>query len=630
MNGISDAAPSRTAIVLFGTETGTAQDLAYETSRILERHHFDTNVEELDNAFVPSLEQYHLVVFVLSTTGQGDFPANARKFWTNLLKKRLTSTFLSGINYALVGLGDSSYPKFNWAARKLEKRIKQLGATSLLDPCEADEQGEDSTDGAFLAWTQSFTSMLQTKYPLTPGLLPISTTVALPSKWLLSLEDTNRINTNDVVSNSSIHVLNGSLKTPDIAFEAVLDQNLRVTPVDHWQDVRFLKLRTRDKIEYYPGDAIAIRPMNLPDDVQHIIHLMQWDDVADMPLRCRSRKQTSRQQRMPDPSLPDLKPFTLRRLLTENLDINAIPRRSFFSAIACYTNDDMHKDRLLEFTDPQYLDEYYDYATRPRRSILEILQEFDSVKIPWQEAINVFPILRARQFSVASGGKQKEDGHTIELLVAIVKYRTVIKRIREGVCTRYLAQLPVGSLLNVVLKTEGRFHKPAELRKVNHILVGAGTGIAPLRALIHEKGSRERTVPNEPIPDVTLIFGCRNIKADYFFEEEWKQLEKDWKRDRKLYLDLITAFSRDQKQKVYVQDRIREQVLHIRTLLLEETTTIIVCGSSGAMPKAVRQAFVDVLTSKNTLDGVDALSIEKSEAYLAKLEKEGRYKQETW
>ena len=67
--------------------------------------------------------------------------------------------------------------------------------------------------------------------------------------------------------------------------------------------------------------------------------------------------------------------FTLRQLLTEYLDINAIPRRSFFAKIAHFTEDEMQKERALEFTDPQYLDEYFDYATRPRRSILEVLQE---------------------------------------------------------------------------------------------------------------------------------------------------------------------------------------------------------------------------------------------------------------
>lgn len=105
-----------------------------------------------------TLASHSLVIFVVSTTGQGDFPLNARGFWKTLLLKRLPATFLSGVKYTQFGLGDSSYPKyvispqfqdstrliiagrFNWAARKLRKRLSQLGATEIYTCGEADEQ----------------------------------------------------------------------------------------------------------------------------------------------------------------------------------------------------------------------------------------------------------------------------------------------------------------------------------------------------------------------------------------------------------------------------------------------------------------------------------------------------------
>jgi sulfite reductase alpha subunit-like flavoprotein len=308
----------------------------------------------------------------------------------------------------------------------------------------------------------------------------------------------------------------------------------------------------------------------------------------------------------------------------------------------------MHRERLLEFTDPQYLDEYFDYATRPRRSILEILQEFDSVQLPWEEVTNIFPLMRPRQFSVASGGVLKtnpDESTRFELLVAIVKYRTVIKRIREGVCTRYLGQLPVGTTLQVSLKTEGRFSKLSELAGESHILIGAGTGIAPLRALIHEKA-----VPNQDLGKTLLFFGCRNEKSDYFFRDEWTAICTQ----NAGALEVISAFSRDQNRKVYVQDRIRERSDLIWEFLRKRNATVVVCGSSGQMPKAVRQALVDALVQqaakrithtrtgspdvaadgRGESDGdEDEESIatqEDAERYLAKLEKLNRYKQETW
>ncbi|KAJ9647570.1 NAPDH-dependent diflavin reductase [Knufia peltigerae] len=643
----------RSVIILYGTETGTSQDFAEEVSRCLQRLRFDTEVVGLDDVVYGDLHSYMLTVFVVATTGQGDFPDNARKFWTSLLRKKLSSTTLAGIQYALVGLGDSSYPKFNFAARKLEKRLGQLGAIPLIESCEADEQGDEGTDGAVLAWLEHFRQSILTKFPLPEGQTPIANDVPLPSKWRLDRD--NASTDNGLPNGSDLHIPAHSSTSPPQSLESTLIKNERVTPPDHFQDVRFMVLKTPQTVNYAPGDAIAILPQNMPKDVTFLIERMNWQDVADIPVRfvSTSTSSTSASTHFATNPIYQHGGVTLRTLLTEHLDINAIPRRSFFAAIANYTTDSMHKERLIEFTDPQYLDEYYDYATRPRRSILEILQEFDSVQLPWEEVTDIFPAMRPRQFSIASGGKLKhlDDGSTVfELLIAIVKYRTVIKRIREGVCTRYLAQLPVGTKLQVSLKTEGRFSSKAASSHMagnRHLLIGAGTGIAPLRALIHEK----EALRSSPVAGKTaLIFGCRSAEADYFFHDEWASFQSKSEHGEAAGLEVVTAFSRDQREKVYIQDRIRERSGLIWEYLRENHATIIVCGSSGQMPKAVRQALVDALieqAQKRRSEGslthhTESIaasddetenpieSHEDAEKYLARLEKEGRYKQETW
>ena len=569
---------------------------------------------------------------MIATTGQGDFPGNARGFWKGLLKKKLGKETLRGVKYALVGVGDSSYVKFNWAARKLAKRVRMLGAEEVVRRCEADEQGDGGIDGDFLTWLQEFREAVARKFPWSAG---SEMEVEVGSKWALKEVPAKgeQLNGRGKLSNG-LHLTNGHHEASD-KFSVVLEENKRVTPTSHWQDVRFLRLRASGYHEYLPGDALAISPENMPQEVETFLTLTSWQDEADLAIAIVPNDACS----IRSPLFPLTAPLTLpnncttlRSLLTHHLDINAIPRRSFFDAIAKYTTDSMHKERLLEFTDPQYLDEYYDYATRPRRSIIEILQEFDSVKIPWHEAINVFPILRPRQFSIASGGSLKDqpnptggvNGTIFELLVAIVKYKTVIKRVREGVCTRYLAQLPIGTVLNVELKREGRFASRAEIAASNHLLIGAGTGIAPLRSLIHEKAALGVTGAS-----TTLVFGGRNADVDYFFSDEWNSLYE-------MKLEVHTAFSRDQKEKFYVQDRIRDQCQMVSRLLHDPSIVIIVCGASGQMPKAVRQALVDVLNGTATQDSgpntasIVAISSNEAEQFIARLEREGRYKQETW
>jgi sulfite reductase alpha subunit-like flavoprotein len=244
--------------------------------------------------------------------------------------------------------------------------------------------------------------------------------------------------------------------------------------------------------------------------------------------------------------------MTLRGILTNDLDIISIPRRSFFAQLAHYTDDEFHKARLLEFTDPQYIDELYDYTSRPRRSILEVLQEFESVKIPWQCVCSIIPTLRGRQFSIASAmnpSAETEKNTKIELLIAIVKYKTVIKRIRQGVATRYIASFTPGQEITVTLSRGGLGASKEELDRPV-VMIAPGTGVAPMRSLIYqrkqwreetrelENGNRQHE--SDEVKDL-LFFGCRNAESDYFFKDEWTALKSSG-----VPLEVFAAFSRDQ------------------------------------------------------------------------------------
>lgn len=606
----------RSAIVLYGTETGNAQDIASEIEDALQRLHFSTTSRELDATTIREVSDHDLTCIAISTTGQGDFPSNARKLWLSLLKKKLTAATLNNVVYGLVGLCDSSYPKFNLTARKLHKRLQQLGAQPLLDPCEADEQGEEGTEGAFLEWLPRYLDAVSKQFPLSNGLQPIPKSQKLTSLWTVRELDSSRTNSDRDQGGLTANAAT-THTSPEPHISIVLEVNDRVTPTNHWQDVRLLKFKTERPIRYTAGDAVAIRPENSAEDVQQLLEILGWTQVADVPMQlCANRAKEGSDER-PDPAFSRLKSFTLRTLLTQVLDINAIPRRSFFSKIAYYTDDETQRERALEFTDPQYLDEYFDYATRPRRSIVEVLQEFNTLKIPWQEIIDIFPIMRPRQFSIASGGSAERGRQHIELLVAIVKYRTVIKRVREGVCTKYLARLKPGTRIDAVLHTEGRFHSQIAGLDRPHLLIAGGTGIAPIRSLLQEKSTAG-------FVDSTLFFGCRSAAADFFFGSEWQSLLDEGVGSRRSRLRLIAAFSRDQDRKVYVQDRIRENAALVAEIVNDDRSEVIVCGSSGAMPKAVRQALKDALQTARDM------SAENAESLLLHLEKSGRYKQETW
>ncbi|KIV99399.1 uncharacterized protein PV09_08942 [Verruconis gallopava] len=623
----------RTALVAYGTETGNAQDAADEVGRLCERLHFRTRILELDLVSLKQLLQHSLVVFVISTTGQGELPVNAQKFWRALRSARLPPGCLQNLHFTSFGLGDSAYPQFNWAHKKLTNRLLQLGAQIVCDRAESDEQHPEGIDGSFIPWLTQLRQRLLEQYPLPDGVEAIPDDVQLEPKWILQeVEGT----VEGISSGVPIEPADEPPDGPPSGIPAILVSNERVTPVAHWQDVRHLCLDLQGEHTYVPGDILTIYPRNFPADVDQLLDICRWTSIADRRLVFAPTSQEQYNQDpkdYPPPPIPALrgKHFTLRDLFIAHLDIMSIPRRSFFSHLLHYTNDEFHIERLREFTNPEFIDELFDYTTRPRRSILEVLDEFTSVHLPWQKICSIIPAMRGRQFSIASGGALKAPRESaflgsnastrVELLVAIVKYRTVIKRIRQGVCTRYIASLQPGHRLNVTLQAGGLHPREVDIDKPV-VMVGPGTGVAPMRSLIYERAKwREENCKasgNHDWVEDILFFGCRNQESDYFFRDEWLRFGEQG------LLKTFVAFSRDQKQKVYVQDLILQRSKLVFKALAEKGGMVYVCGSSGRMPQAVREALIEVFQKEGEMERSDA------ETYFTRMEKGGRYKQETW
>ncbi|OBT69267.1 hypothetical protein VE03_02025 [Pseudogymnoascus sp. 23342-1-I1] len=682
----------RSALILYASETGTSEDAAHLLGGIAQRLRFATRVAAMDGGGVNvnELRKYTIVVLAISTTGQGDLPANGRKLWKSLLRRSIPAGYLRHVDFTTFGFGDRSYAKFNWAARKVHRRLQQLGANEFYARGEGDEQHEEGTDGAFVPWSLGFKKHLVENYPLPGGIEPIPDEEYLPPKYILKILnpetdlDTQAQNETSPNMNEGINdpchkepfdaadLITDETPPPDDILEIpghrvlTLTKNIRITSDDHFQDVRHLALEIEGNIRYQPGDILTLYPKNFPADVNSLIALQNWASIADKPLAVidSAAHPTSPPftAALLDLHFPVGRPPTLRDLLTHNLDITAIPRRSFLGACAHFTTDETHKTKLQEFSNPAFTDEYFDYTTRPRRSILEILHDFPTIQLPFAHALALLPRLRGRQFSISSGGalRQPNGNETtiFHLTIALVRYRTVLRKIRQGVCSRYIASLQPGALLAATL-SDGSLNVTAEDSLLLHrplLLIAPGTGVAPMRSLIWERDQLltqedelraievgdENVAAEVPRAKTVLVFGGRNRKGDFLYEHEWQ--------DYKLGVDVLVAWSRDQREKVYVQDVIRREAKLVWAMLrpwelarprearggdLHDSDrgvdptwtgdgTVIVCGSSGKMPMAVRAAIVDVF-----VDGFGG-DRERAEEGVRWLEREGRYLQETW
>jgi sulfite reductase alpha subunit-like flavoprotein len=431
------------------------------------------------------------------------------------------------------------------------------------------------------------------EYPHPDGLQPISEDSLLPPRWPLAPALDAIQNRTDGVKKDEEPLRTGLppsrlLPIPD-SWDATLVENKRLTPTTHWQDVRVVSFdipsrAPGDQLQCNPGDCLTIYSKNFPEDVDKLITLLDWQSIADQPLDLTLCPYLPRGLFTPQPC-------TIRNILLENVDITAVPRRSFLRSISHFAEDKDQRDRLLEFTQLDYIDEYFDYATRSRRSILEVLEEFHSVRLPAHRLLDVFPLIRGRDFSIANGDASTSTSSAtpssepstttrVDLLVALVRYRTILRKPRQGLCSRYLASLTVPSRLSVSHKPAlSRIHGPANARRPL-VAMATGTGIAPVRCLVHERLSHP-----DPGP-MYLFFGNRNRAADYFFEDEWEALERAGR------LKVFTAFSRDQDRKVYVQHLVRREAL-LMAELIPQNAIFAVCGGSNKMADACKEAVFE-------------------------------------
>ncbi|KAK6756509.1 hypothetical protein RB195_014741 [Necator americanus] len=151
----------RSLLILYGSETGTAEDVAeglWREARLLDIPARFYGVDDYDVENLPSEDA---VVFVVATTGQGEIPPNMRNGWRHLLRRNLNSAWLQNVRFAVLGLGDSSYQKYNFAAKKVFRRLLQLGGDCLLDIGLADDQHEIGIDGALSPWRRELWDKLR-------------------------------------------------------------------------------------------------------------------------------------------------------------------------------------------------------------------------------------------------------------------------------------------------------------------------------------------------------------------------------------------------------------------------------------------------------------------------------------
>ncbi len=514
--------------ILVGTETGNSLDFAERASDELQRFGVENEVVLMDDLSLETfVNECKMVLFICSTTGDGESPLCMRSFVSFLLRADLPYDLLKGMRFGVFGLGDSSYEKFNFVGKRLWRRLPKLGAEALVPfRGEGDEQNpKEGLEHGWLQWWPQIKAKLCVNR--------IESFVTLPPKHKLLLEP--------------------SIVLPTVSTENFYQTNLlsneRMTPVSHFQDTRLLKFSieaTKTEFTFMPGDILALLPHNDIAAVDELLSLLQLDGsllVHGIDSKTRVFWTTE---------VINF-PITLRDFIMRFVDISAIPSRTCCRRMAQLVDmnaasySEMHKEKLLELADDE--SEYLDYIWRPKRTILEVLRDFTpSVKVGLESILQVFKPLRRRQFSIASAPKYVNGRWELELCVALIEHELPGGRgKREGVISRCFR---TNELLNKSAQVFQGSWNIACLSGVRSVLLFAtGTGIAPIRHLI------QSIKVYRPDLEVVLFYGCRSLEADFYFAEEWQDIKvfaggsRD-KPGKKVYLDSIIEEASDFLKKI--------------------------------------------------------------------------------
>ncbi|CAK6972512.1 NADPH-dependent diflavin oxidoreductase 1 [Scomber scombrus] len=587
-------------LVLYGSQTGTAQDTAQRIARQAQRRRLQVQVLPLDHYNVANLISESLVVFVCATTGQGEPPDNMKNFWRFIFRKSLPVGSLCRLDCAILGLGDSSYPKFNFMAKKLHKRVMQLGATVLLPVGLADDQHDLGADAVIDPWLKSFWDKVFAMHPSLSEVTPLKEDEPLPPKFTFHFLEDVKEQTEDRLKIPSEQ----TIPSQSHPFPARLLSNKRVTDPSHFQDVRHIEFDiSGSNIQFAAGDVVMMYPRNAAEDVQQFCQMLGLDPEATFTIRPTDN--TAVPARLPQPC-------TVRHLVESYLDIAAVPRRSFFELLSTFSTNELEQEKLVEFSSAAGQDELHGYCNRPRRTALEVLADFPhtTAELKVDYLLDLIPEIQPRSFSIASS--LLAHPHRLQILIAVVRYKTKMFKPRRGLCSSWLASLdPTQGEVYVPLWVKKGSLKFPTQKDTPVIMVGPGTGVAPFRSALQERTAEGKTAN-------VLFFGCRSETKDFYFSSEWEDMMKAGQ------LKLFTAFSRDQEEKVYVQQRVRENSELLWDLITNKGGCFYIAGNAKQMPASVRDAL------KEGFQQEGGTSAEEAEQMLEAMERTGRLQSETW
>ena len=548
--GGSSAAPAASLplLVLYGTQTGSAEGLARKLAKAAQAKGFAPTVLGMDEYGKVDLAACERLLCITSTYGDGEPPDNATAFWDWL--KADTAPRLEAVQFSVLALGDSNYEKFCQFGKDVDARLETLGAQRVHDrvDCETDY------DAPFAAWRAAAIGAL----PSGLGTAPAEDSVP-------------------IADGESLVGETAAVGTKANPYEARLIDNRLLTSENAAKETRHFAIHLNG-LQYEVGDALGVVPSNQPQLVASVLEAGGWsgeEAVGEIPLSAA---------------------------LHSKFDLGN-PSRDLLQAVA----ERARHDDLAAMLKPERSADLKTWLHG--RDVLDLIEMCPKGELKASELSDLLKKLQPRLYSIASSLKAQPG--EVHLTVAQVRYEKM-GRVRHGVCSTFLAdRVAADTPLPVFVQTSHGFRLPEDTSKPV-IMVGPGTGVAPFRAFLQERQATGGGGRN------WLFFGEQSRAMSYFYKDEWADLMQGGTLHR-----LDTAFSRDQEQKIYVQNRMLENGEELYRWL-EDGAHFYVCGDASRMAKDVDAALHQVVQKHG------GKTEEQAAAYIAELKKSKRYARDVY
>ncbi|TGK47077.1 diflavin oxidoreductase [Leptospira bouyouniensis] len=525
-HGNLKAAPIQCSVV-YGTETGNSKKLGTELVKKLKELGVQAKLKSTDTYKAKDLKEEEYLFVIVSTHGDGEPPQAAKPFIQILSD---TKDSLSKVKFAVLGLGDTSYPLFCQTGIDVDNQLEKLGAERIhsLGKCDVDFELVSKP------WMSELISKLNTisKTATTQSSKQTQSTATKPSSG------------------------------GKVVYEGTVVTNLVLNDIGSTKSTRHIEIKSALPIDYLPGDSAGFLAYNREEEVNRILGLLQ----TDRETRVTYKGET----------------WMLFDLLRKKVSIRFLPERVIQKYVTLAKKEIPSGKLDLD--------------------VLLTLYPADT-KLEVQSLVDILEPIVPRYYSIASSPSAHGDDE-VHLTVAEVEIET-FTGIKSGFCSGFLSSLKEGDSVPFFIQRNNSFRLPSPDTDI--VMIGPGTGIAPFRSFLFEREQSGGNGKN------WLIFGERNFVSDFYYQSELLEL-----MDTGVLHKLNTAFSRDTKEKVYVQDRMGENAAELLKWI-ENGAVIYLCGSKDPMSKDVDRKLIEILSERTFDTGKEASD------YLKELEESGRY-----